>query len=795
MRRILLIAFILCSETSFGQQIFKTTSPSTIAYLEYLPSEYHSNSDKYPIVFFLHGNGEKGANSTDTTVLKQYINLVTKHGPPKHVKSGTEFPFILISPQLKTGIGSWTSSYVMEVINHCKKYLRIDEQRIYLTGLSLGGGGTWVTAQDYPALFAAIAPVCGGYNSPAKACNIASENLPVWAFHGDKDSVVPLSRSQNMVNAVNACTPKPDPLALMTIYTGVGHNAWDYAYRADNSLHNPNVYEWILNYRNTVNDGNYLPVANAGSDKNTSSDKIQLTGTGTDKDGVVNTFSWTKIEGPSATMTNANTSTVSLSNLINGKYVFRLQVTDDAGNTDTDYVTISVSGSTPPTVNAGADKLVRLPSTSTTITASASDDGTVVSYQWTKVSGAACVMSNTTSPTLKLSGLSSGSYTFRLQVKDNDGNIGSDDVNVIVDAPPVANAGLDQDIVLPLTNNLVLSGSGTDTDGTIVKYLWSKYSGPNISMTYTTTKDVVITRLYEGTYVLKLTVTDNLGVTSFDYVTINAKTSSIESAVQSPRVNAGADKLVKLPTTTATLSGSASVDGGSIIAYSWSKISGPSCTLKNVSTSTLKLSGLSSGSYAFRLSVKDSNGTHAYDDITVIVDAPPVVNAGADRSVTLPIQSDIVIQATAADPDGKIVKYLWSKYSGPGAIISNTTTSSLTINELAAGTYVFKLAVTDNLNVTGIDYVTINVIDPAVDVLSSANSIFEMDDLNEQLYDDLRAREVTIAIYDDSGQEVFRGEWSSQIARDVLAETGLYFYKIFHANGKVRTGKIYKRGY
>ena len=280
MRRSLLVGFLFCFGSAIGQQVFKTTSPSTIAYLEYLPADYQNNSDKYPVVFFLHGNGEKGANSTDTTILKQYINLVTKHGPPKYVKAGTEFPFILISPQLKMGIGSWSSSYVMEVINHCKKYLRIDEQRIYLTGLSLGGGGTWVTAQDYPALFAAIAPVCGGYNTPSKACNLAGENLPVWAFHGDKDSVVPLSRSTNMVNAINGCTPKPNPLAIMTIYSGVGHNAWDYAYRTDHSLHNPNVYEWILNQKNTINKGNAIPTANAGADQTTSSRTLQLTGSG-----------------------------------------------------------------------------------------------------------------------------------------------------------------------------------------------------------------------------------------------------------------------------------------------------------------------------------------------------------------------------------------------------------------------------------------------------------------------------------------------------------------------------------
>ena len=155
-----------------AQQVFKTTSPSVISYLEYLPQGYSTNSDKYPIVFFLHGIGERGPNSTDLVILGAAIQNVAKHGPPKLVKAGTQFPFILISPQLKSNYGQWTTAYIMEVINYCKTYLRIDERRIFLTGLSLGGGGTWVAAQDLPELFAAIAPVCGGYNSTSMACGI-----------------------------------------------------------------------------------------------------------------------------------------------------------------------------------------------------------------------------------------------------------------------------------------------------------------------------------------------------------------------------------------------------------------------------------------------------------------------------------------------------------------------------------------------------------------------------------------------------------------------------------------------
>ena len=506
-----------------AQQVFKTTSSSVIAYYEYLPQDYNQNSDKYPIVFFMHGIGEKGPDSSDPAVLSQYIYKVAAHGPPQYVKNGTQFPFILISPQLKSNYSQWTSSYLLEVVNHVKTYLRIDEKRIYVTGLSLGGGGTWVTAQDHADFIAALAPVCGGYNSTSKACNLASENLPVWAFHGDADATVPYMRTVNMVNAINACTPTPSPLAKVTIYPGVGHNAWDYAYKPDHTIHNPNVYDWMLAQKNTKNAGNLVPTATAGADVSSSlsSNTITLSGSGSDGDGTITGYSWVKISGPAATLTNIATSNLSVSNYTSGTYIFKFTVTDNNGNTDTDYVKVTVSDvSSAPVANAGANKLIKLPTTSATIAGSATDNGTITAYRWTKISGAACTMSNTTSASLKISALTSGQYVFRLTVTDNDGQTASDDVTVNVDAPPVVNAGADASIALP-TSSITLHATATDADGTIVKYLWSKYSGPNLKGGTNGSASYSVTNLVAGTYVFKLAVTDNLGAVSYDYVTVN----------------------------------------------------------------------------------------------------------------------------------------------------------------------------------------------------------------------------------------------------------------------------------
>lgn len=328
-----------------AQNVFKTTPQSTIAYYEYVPNNYNSTSDKYPVVIFLHGLGERGPNTTNITTLRDNIYKVAKLGPPMYVKNGTDFPFILISPHLKSNYGGWPSSYVMEVINHVKTYMKIDERRIYITGLSLGGGGTWTMAQDFTKLFAAVAPVCGSNNSTSKAINIARESLPVWGFHGNRDYTVPLSRTVNMVNAINGCTPKPTPLAKVTIYSGISHNAWTYAYKTDNSMHTPNLYQWLLKFTNIANGGNKIPIAKAPADITkylTSGNTLAVTGSATDADGSIAAYTWAKIGGPAVTMTGATTRYLKLSKLVRGTYEFRLTVKDNSGNTDSDYVRVIV---------------------------------------------------------------------------------------------------------------------------------------------------------------------------------------------------------------------------------------------------------------------------------------------------------------------------------------------------------------------------------------------------------------------------------------------------------------------
>ncbi len=195
-------------------------------YLLSLPEGYHEDSLKYwPLVLFLHGSGESG----------QDIEKVKAHGIPELVSKGRKFPFILVSPQSDVP-GGWDAETLYKLVGYIRKLYRVDGYRIYCTGLSMGGFGTWALAMKHPDLFAAIAPVCGGGDT-TDAWKI--RNIPAWVFHGAKDSTVPIASSMNMVNA----SKRFGADITFTIFPTRGHNSWDSAY------HNDSLYEWLLSHK------------------------------------------------------------------------------------------------------------------------------------------------------------------------------------------------------------------------------------------------------------------------------------------------------------------------------------------------------------------------------------------------------------------------------------------------------------------------------------------------------------------------------------------------------------------
>jgi predicted peptidase len=198
----------------------------TMKYLLYLPKDY-AQKDSWPLMLFLHGAGERGDS----------LELVKKHGPPKLIEAGKDFPFIVVSPQCPQGKW-WEPMELATLLDEIVENYKVDKDRIYVTGLSMGGFGTWSLVAYQPQRFAAIVPICGG-GEPFVTMLFA--HVPAWVFHGAKDPTVPLERSQKMVESLkhNGGNVK------FTVYPEAGHDCWTETYN------NPQLYEWLLQQKRT----------------------------------------------------------------------------------------------------------------------------------------------------------------------------------------------------------------------------------------------------------------------------------------------------------------------------------------------------------------------------------------------------------------------------------------------------------------------------------------------------------------------------------------------------------------
>lgn len=194
----------------------------TMKYLLYLPKDYEQKPS-WPLVLFLHGSGERGDDP----------NLVKKSGPPKLVEAGQQFPFIIVSPQCPKGQFGWEPYELTALLDEIVEKYKVDQDRIYVTGLSMGGFGTWALAIHTPNRFAALVPICGGGDTNW-AKRIA--HIPAWVFVGAKDTAISVEVSQKMVVALKKKGGDPK----FTIYPDAGHDAWTQTYA------NPQVYEWLL---------------------------------------------------------------------------------------------------------------------------------------------------------------------------------------------------------------------------------------------------------------------------------------------------------------------------------------------------------------------------------------------------------------------------------------------------------------------------------------------------------------------------------------------------------------------
>ncbi|HEY0764376.1 MAG TPA: PKD domain-containing protein [Pyrinomonadaceae bacterium] len=490
----------------------------------------------------------------------------------------------------------------------------------------------------------------------------------------------------------------------------------------------------IINITGTVpgTDTTAPLLAITSPDNNSTKTETQITVTGTASDsgsGVAHVY----VNDVEASY-NSSTNTWTLANvsLALGANQITVRAVDQAGNQTT--VSITVTREAPenhsPTVDAGADQSITLPS-SASLDGNATDDGlpegSSLTTTWSKVSGPGTVTfadEHAVSTTAAFS--THGTYVLRLTASDTS-LTAFDEVTITVEPqnqPPTVNAGVDQTIALPSTATL----NGTVTDdalptGSSLVTTWTKISGPGtVTFEDPALKETVATFSESGTYVLRLTATDS-ELTSQSEVTI-----TVHPQNQAPTVSAGADQIISLPAN-ADLNGTATDDGwpfGSTLTTSWSMVSGPG-TVTFAAPATLTTANFSApGTYVLRLTASDGE-LSTTDDLTIVVTPPnqaPTANAGDDQIISLPADT-INLNGSAADdglPLGSTLIVTWTKTSGPGEVtFGNANQATTTAKFTTAGDYILRFTASDG-TLSGFDELTVKVTPPNQAPLVSAGN-------------------------------------------------------------------------
>ncbi len=370
-----------------------------IGYLEYLPVAYGNNTDDYPLLISLHGLGWRGrGNNVELNWVKRGDMVA------KLIEGGRHFPFLVVSPQQPEDVSGrytysdstkdmngepasmvWDTNLIDDVIERVKATRRVDNNRIYLTGVSMGGGGVWQYLKDYGSKIAAAVPIAGrttldtlNTNYPAAiACSDNVKNTPIWAFHGNGDPVISPEYTFRGIQAINNCLPTPGEPARFTIYMRAAHNAWDrtYTYTGNTSDYTPStaypgstpylpnqssddVFAWMLTHSNGTAATNQEPEVSINGDALVTllrpADNTTLQATATDSDGTIASYQWEQVSGPTtASLSGATSASFSVNNLELDEtfgaqsrpegYVFQVTVTDNEGATATDEVRIRIT--------------------------------------------------------------------------------------------------------------------------------------------------------------------------------------------------------------------------------------------------------------------------------------------------------------------------------------------------------------------------------------------------------------------------------------------------------------------
>jgi hypothetical protein len=523
MRKLLALLCILFSIVSFeanGQAVGSVTGRQTVIQvpttgansglskaLLWLPTTYNVDNPntRYAIIYFLHGGGEStnnGAydiNRVHTTALPKII-ADGWNAEAVNPVDGLTYKFIVVSPQSTPTNSSFSQTHLKWIHAYMKANYRVDTTRVYATGLSQGGAGTWTIAgandSNMVKTFAAIYPVAGvsfsGYPGTSSAnLEFASKKYGLavaWAA-GTADSYYgnPGRSYQVWINI-----PNPAIRAYRSGVSGAGHSsaAWNTIYDPNwRDSSNRSVYQFFLSYSRTPATA---PTVNAGNDQSITlpTSEVTLAGSATPIAGrTITDYQWTKVSGPgTGTIVSPSLTVTGVTGLSQGTYVFRLTATDSQGEIGLDEVTVVVNPSgVPPVANAGPTRVISLPTSSVTLdgTGSSDPDGTISTYSWTREVGSNGTISTPTLATTNVTGLTQQTYRYRLTVTDNSGASAWDTVTVVVNpasphtAPVVTPGYITKTITLPKDTVGIWSVPTAYDGANISRTLISKYSDPN----------------------------------------------------------------------------------------------------------------------------------------------------------------------------------------------------------------------------------------------------------------------------------------------------------------------------
>jgi len=259
------------AQVAAGTQVARPLpNASGLGYYEYLPDGYGTGA-RYPLIIFFHGQGERGNGGTE-------LARVLKHGPPKLIAAGKSFPAIVISPQLPTQYSSWKGEITTAFVDYILDHYAVDRARIYITGLSLGGGGAWIYAKNHPDLVAAVVPICGTESSTGYE---VLAGMPLWAFHSEGDQTVLYNKTTTKLKVITGfdpeltrpqdnqgytagfngakwtwrqgqAAPPASENPILTTYEDTNHDSWTRAYA------NQALWDWLFRQRRSTPI--YLPL-------------------------------------------------------------------------------------------------------------------------------------------------------------------------------------------------------------------------------------------------------------------------------------------------------------------------------------------------------------------------------------------------------------------------------------------------------------------------------------------------------------------------------------------------------